>query len=300
MEPDADMARRLQEQELERLQQKASSLSEQDRRKLFERTQALRALQQEPDTPEALATLPRLRIEDLPRENRTIPCEHMRVSDVPVLRHDLFTNGILYCDIGLNLHLLPQQYLPFVPIFSRALLETGAGPDDFVALSQRISTQTGGIRPATFTSTVHQNTNGAAWLFLRAKALAHSSADLFAILNDVLFNARFDLQSRIKQIVLEEKAAFEQRLIPGGHSLVASRLRSHFSEADWAAEQMGGVSYYRFLRDCEERFDSTWDDILKTLEHMRDLLLNRKHMIINVTIDEITWPGVHAAPERLS
>ena len=297
MEPDPDMARRLQEQERERLQQVGSSLREQDRRKLFERTQALRALQQEPDTPEALATLPRLRIEDLPRENKTIPCEHMRVSDVPVLRHDLFTNGILYCDIGLNLHLLPQQYLPFVPIFSRALLETGAGPDDFVALSQRISTQTGGIRPATFTSTVHQNTTGAAWLFLRAKALAHSSADLFAILNDVLTSARFDLQSRIKQIVLEEKAAFEQRLIPGGHSLVASRLRSHFSEADWAAEQMGGVSYYRFLRDCEKRFDSNWNEILKTLEHMRDLLLNREHMIINVTIDETNWPGVH---ERLS
>ena len=86
--------------------------------------------------------------------------------------------------------------------------------------------------------------------------------------------------------MLEEKAAFEQRLIPGGHSLVASRLRAHFSEADWAAEQMGGVSYYRFLRDLEKQLDSSWSDILKTLEHMRSLLLNRKHMIINVTIDQ--------------
>ena len=159
MEPDPDMARRQQEQEREGLQQKASSLSEQDRRELSERTHELRALQQAPDPPEALATLPRLKLEDLPRENKTIPCEHMRVADTPVLLHDLFTNGILYCDIGLNLHLLPQQYLPFVPLFSRALLETGAGPDDFVALSQRISTQTGGIRPATFTSSVHQSTN---------------------------------------------------------------------------------------------------------------------------------------------
>jgi Zn-dependent M16 (insulinase) family peptidase len=125
----------------------------------------------------------------------------------------------------------------------------------------------------------------------------HSSADLFAILNDVLTSARFDLQPRMNQIVLEEKAAFEQRLIPGGHSLVAARLRAHFSEADWAAEQMGGVSYYRFLRDLEKRFDSSWGDIQKTLEHMRALLLNRKHMIINVTIDKSAWPGVH---ERLS
>ncbi len=292
MEPDPGMAQRLQEQEREHLQTVTASLSEQERSKLSERTHELRALQQAPDTPEALATLPRLRLEDLPRENRVIPCEHVRVADVPVLRHNLFTNGILYCDIGLNLHLLPQQYLPFVTLFSRALLETGAGPDDFVALSQRISTQTGGVRPAALTSSVHQSQTGAAWLFLRAKALAARSSDLFSILTDVLTSAHFDQQSRIKQIILEEKAAFEQRLIPGGHSLVASRLRAHFSEADWATEQMGGVSYYRFLLDLEKRFDNSWGDILKTLEHMRALLLNREHMIVNITVDQSAWPSV--------
>jgi len=297
MEPDPNMGKRLQEQERERLQQAAASLTESDRRKLSERTHELRVLQQKADTPEALASLPRLKLEDLPCENRTIPCEHMRIADTPVLRHDLFTNGILYCDIGLNLHLLPQKYLSFVPLFSRALLETGAGPDDFVALSQRISTQTGGIRPSPFTSSVHQSQTGAAWLFLRTKALAPRSSDLFSILNAVLTNARFNQKERIKQIVLEEKAAFEQRVIPGGHSFVASRLRAHFSEADWAAEQMGGVSYYRFLRDLEKQFDSDWSNILTTLERMRALLLNREHMTVNITVDQNAWSGVHDSLE---
>ncbi len=56
---------------------------------------------------------------------------------------------------------------------------------------------------------------------------------------------------------------------------------------------MGGVSYYLFLRDLEKRFDSGWDDILKTLEHIRALLLNRKHMIANITVDQSAWPGIH-------
>ncbi|MBM4310853.1 MAG: peptidase M16 [Deltaproteobacteria bacterium] len=285
MEPDPGMARRLQDEESARLQQAAASLSAQDRKNLAERTRALSERQQQPDTAEALAALPRLRLEDLPRENRIIPCEHMRIADTAVLLHDLFTSGILYCDVGLNLRLLPQKYLPFVPLFSRALLETGAGEQDFVALSQRISTHTGGIRPATFTSAVHRSPTGAAWLFVRAKALASRSADLFSILGDVLTSARFDQKERIRQIILEEKAAFEQRLIPAGHSFVASRLRSHFSEADWAAEQMGGVTYYRFMRDLAQHIDSGWPDILKTLEHMRELLLNREHMLVNATID---------------
>ena len=293
MEPDTDMGRRLQEQERRRLQQAAASFSEQDRSNLVRRTHALRVRQQAPDPPEALAALPRLRLEDLPRENRTIPCEHLNVDGASVLQHDLFTSGIVYCDVGLDLRLLPQSYLPFVSIFSRALLETGAGDDDFVALSQRISTHTGGIRPATFASAVHESPTGAVWLFLRAKALAPRSAYLFALLDTVLTSARFDQQARIRQIVREEKAAFEQRLIPAGHSFVAVRLRSHFSEADWAAEQMGGISYYCFLCDLERRFDSAWAEILQTLEHMRTLLLDRRHMIVNITTESEAWPGVH-------
>jgi len=55
---------------------------------------------------------------------------------------------------------------------------------------------------------------------------------------------------------------------------------------------MGGVSYYRFLLDLEKRFDGSWGDILKTLEHMRAMLLNREHMIVNITVDQNAWPGV--------
>ncbi len=71
-----------------------------------------------------------------------------------MLYHDLFTNGIVYLDLGLDLHALPQELLPYVPLFGRALLEMGTETEDFVRLSQRIGRTTGGIWPVTYTSVV--------------------------------------------------------------------------------------------------------------------------------------------------
>src|SRR5262249_37650158 len=110
---------------------------------LVEVTSTLKRLQEIPDPPEALATIPALALEDLPRRNKVIPIEVTRVAGAQVLYHDLATNGVLYVDLGFDLHVLPADLLPYVPLFARALLETGAGQQDFVGLSQRIGRTTG-------------------------------------------------------------------------------------------------------------------------------------------------------------
>jgi len=90
-------------------------------------------------------------------------------------------------------------------------------------------------------------------------------------------------------MVLEAKARQEQGLIPAGHQIVNLRLRAHFSEADWAAEQMRGVSYLFFLRKLSRAVDEEWASVLDDLEEMRRILVNRNTMILNVTLDEEGW-----------
>jgi len=115
------------------------------------------------------------------------------------------------------------------------------------------------------------------------------AADLLAILRDVLVEARLDNQERFRQMVLEEKAAQEARLVPGGHGVVNTRLRANFNEADWAAEQIGGVSYLFFLRTLTQQIETDWAGVQDTLEQIRQTLLNRAALLINVTTDAATW-----------
>jgi Zn-dependent M16 (insulinase) family peptidase len=191
--------------------------------------------------------------------------------------------------LGFNLRTLPQKLLPFVPLFARALLEMGTEDEDFVKLSQRIGRGTGGIRPSFFTSLVRGSDQAAAWLYLRGKATMEQAGELLSILRDVLLKARLDNPERFRQMVLEEKADGEAMLAPAGHQLVNTRLRALFNQADWAGEQMSGVSYLFFLRQLAHDVEKDWPSVLAKLESVRNTLLNREAMLCNLTLDRADW-----------
>ena len=176
--------------EKERLAHARQGMSDETLQQIIEDTRLLKQLQETPDTPEALATIPGLKLEDLDRQNKLIPLEISDHLGCPVLYHDLFTNGIVYLDLGLDLHTLPQDLLPYVPLFGRALLEMGTESEDFVRLSQRIGRATGGIRPVTYTSAIRGQRQSTAWLFLRGKATTAQAGELLSILRDVLLTVQ--------------------------------------------------------------------------------------------------------------
>jgi presequence protease len=289
LKPDRAQAEREAKEEEARLAAARATMSAADIAAVIEGTRSLKRAQETPDPPAALATIPTLAVADLPRANKTIPIEATRLGDTRVLYHDLFTNGVVYLDIGFDLHTLPGELLPLVPLFGRALLETGVGDEDFVRLSQRIGRATGGIWPQRWSSTVPGAPHCASWLCLRGKALPHQTPELLSILRDVLLKARLDNRERFLQLVLEEKAAVESRLAPAGSSFVDRRLRAALHEADWAEEQMSGLSYLFFLRRLATELESGWEKVAAALERIRATLINASSMLCNVTAEAADW-----------
>ncbi|HEX6384137.1 MAG TPA: peptidase M16, partial [Anaerolineae bacterium] len=158
-----------------------------------------------------------------------------------------------------------------------------------VKLSQRIGRKTGGIHTTAFVSDIRESETGSTWLFVRGKATMEQTQELLAILRDVLLTANLDNQERFRQMVLEAKARKEASLVPSGHSIVNTRLRAHFSEAGWVAEQMGGVSYLYFLRQLAQAVEDDWPSVREKLEQIRQIIINRTAMVCNVTLDADNW-----------
>ncbi|HOT90744.1 MAG TPA: insulinase family protein [Anaerolineae bacterium] len=292
LEPDATLAQHQEAAERERLAQARATMTAEELRALVENTARLKALQEAPDSPEALATIPRLTLADLDKQSRHVPTETGDLEDVRVLYHDLFTNGIVYVDVGFDLHTLPQDLLPYATLFGAALLEIGTQTEDFVKLTQRIGQKTGGIAPATFHGLVRDTDRATNWLFLRGKATVAQTDDLLAILRDVLLTVQLDNRERFMQMLLEKKAREETMLIPAGHRVALSRLRARFNEAYWAAEQIEGLNYLFFLRRLTGQVQQDWPAVLAKLEEVRDILVNRKAMLCNVTVDGESWRTV--------
>jgi presequence protease len=289
LKPDPELTKRKAAAERDRLEQVRAPMMEDDLLALIEDTRRLKQMQETPDSPEALATIPSLKREDIEPEFRPVPLEVIEDRGSRILYHDLFTGGIFYLDVGLNLQALPQEFLPYVNLFGKALLEMGTKSEDFVRLSQRISSKTGGITPQVVTSQVRQSDEGIAWLFLRGKSTIDRVGELLAILRDVLLDTKFDDKERFRQIVLTEKAARETALIPAGHSVVDARLSARFHISGWAAEQIGGIEYLFFLRKLAEMIENDWSAVLEKLENVRKYLVNRGFALCNVTVDDTNW-----------
>jgi Zn-dependent M16 (insulinase) family peptidase len=289
LKPDPEIGTRVAEEERTRLANYLATLNDEQVAGLIAATRDLKKKQEAPDSKEALDTLPILQLSDLEKTNKIIPIESSKLQETEVLHHDLFTNGILYLDLGFDLHSLSREQLPLAGIFTRLLFEMGTMTEDFVKFSQRIGKSTGGIHASTEAILRRGSKDSIAKFFIRGKATVHHVPELLEILKDILLTVNLDHRARLKQIVLEEKASLEAALIPNGHSFALTRLDSELTEAGWINEQTSGISQLFTLRELADDIDHKWKSVLKKFEALRDALINRKNLIVNVTVDGTNW-----------
>jgi len=326
--PSADANRAREEAEKAALARAAEAMSPEDLARIEREMEALKELQDKPDTPEALATIPMLSLADIPAEAPVLPTEPLALGAAAAdaisgaaqaghpanpelldasghagpraFYHDLPTSGILYLDLGFDFGGLSPELVPYLSLFGRFLLELGTDDMSYVQLIQRIGMHTGGVRSAAISATSWETRMPVPWFFLRAKALPEKASILADILIDVLTRSRFDNRERIRQIVLEEKAQAEAMLVPASTRIVNLRLKSRYNPADWASERLYGVEHLFFLRKLASRIDESWPTVLADIESLRASLIVPGNLVVNVTADRDTLRSSEAAILRVA
>lgn len=283
--PDAGLAARTEAAETARLERIVSVLTPEERSELVEETRRLQEAQQAPDSPEQLATIPSLTLNDLPRENKQIPVAVSQERDVTTLTHELDTSGILYAEVLFPLDSVPDDMLPLIPLFGRSLTEMGTTRRNFVELGTLLASKTGGLEASPLISTIRGTREPVARLCLGGKATADKVEDLFGLMAEIINETDFDNPQRFTQMVLEERARLEQSLIPAGHGTVMTRLRASCCKAGQISERMGGITYLEAVRALSERVANDWQSVRADLEILRGLVLNRPGLVVNLTAD---------------
>nr|GME11021.1 presequence protease 1, chloroplastic/mitochondrial-like [Ipomoea batatas] len=286
MQPDPEKASRDEATEKEILNKVKSSMTQEDLAELARATHELRLKQETPDPPEALKVVPSLSLQDIPKKPVHVPIEVGDINGTKVLRHDLFTNDILYAEIVFNMSLLKPELVPLVPLFCQSLLEMGTKDLDFVQLNQLIGRKTGGISVYPMTSSVRGKVDPCSHMIVRGKSMSGRIEDLFNLMNCVIQDVQLTDQKRFKQFVSQSKARMENRLRGSGHSIAAARMDAKLNVAGWLSEQMGGVSYLEFLRNLEVKVDNNWPEISSSLEEIRRSLFSKDGCLVNLTADE--------------
>ena len=239
---------------------------------VVERTAALRAAQEAEDTPEAKATLPRLRVSDIGEARPEPPLVVDTTAPIPCLRHDIPTNRLAYAMQYFDLSCVAFEDLPYVTLLCRLLKQLPtrehsadeldnllAGKLGFLSFTTEVMTQpdVDGVRPYLLVS--------AGALSEKIDALASLPREVWS--STLLLDADAD---RVRDVLTQIRIGLEQGFINNGHSAALGRAMSYSSPSAVVREQLSGVDFYLFLRDLLEHFDERLDDLRAKLAALAD------------------------------
>ncbi len=290
--PDATLATTLATQEQAQLAAVETTLTSSQKEHIRGDAERLRIKQETPDSAENLRTLPRLTRLDIDEKASYTPLIHDQLDGVPVTYAPLQTNGIVYFTVAFSLAQLSSESLSYLPIFTRALSSIGAGPYDAVKLSQQIDIHTGGIDASTLWGQhrISNETHGR--LVFSGRATVEKVPELLTLIGYMANTPHLHNRERILQIVKEDKASRDARLLPSGHVYINTRLRARYTTVANLNEQLGGITYLQFIRDVAAHAESRWDDIHHALSTLHSDTIHRSGLHVHVTCSEELIPAL--------
>ena len=246
----------------------------------------LHRFQTEPDSPEAAATLPRLKIGELSPETDKIPTEKSLLQDLPVLRHDIFTNGIAYLDMAFDVSEVPEELQIYLPILGKLSTNMGAAGLDYEAMSKRIALKAGGLS-CHLTASNNAAGNGH-WqkMIFQVKALYRNVNEAVKILADILTAGDLSHQDRMYDLIAERKNSLHASIVPSGHIFAKRTAAAALSLSAYRDEQWHGRTQLRFMNIIAATGKDGHRDLSEKLDRLRKLVFRPGKLTLNMTADQ--------------
>ena len=266
------------------LASKKNALSKEDVDELVEHTKMLVEYQKAEDTPEALATIPSLDLSDIEAKADWFIADQFKVSRIPYLHYDVFTNDISYIRLFFDLRVLNEKQLPYAELLALLLGSIGTENYSFGELDNALDTHLGGF--STYLTTYLENRDDDQLIpkfVVSTKALSVDQNKAFDLTAEILTRSLLNDKDRIKDVLTRHHSRLSASVKRDGLGYARTRLFSYTTRAGMFDELTGGLEYYWFITDLVENFETRHVDLMNTLQAISDELFTKKNLIASTT-----------------
>ena len=289
MSPNKEMAKKQESAMAEKLAAIKAGMSHEELQQVIADTARLKLRQQTPDSPEALATIPLLKIEDIAPEPQKLPLEEKTLQGIKVLYTPADTNGIVYLNLYFRADTIPQELLPYAYIYCDILGLVDTESTSYEDMTNKVNLHTGGVcfDIVNFTRPSEADTMYP-YFKVTAKAFARKLPELSDILTEILLASRYDDKKRILELLQQSRSEIELNMLQSSVQVALARLDSFISKAG-AYNEIGELSLYPVVKKLTDEFDENVDEFCRKLRSIGDLLFTSKDMVVGVTIEEALY-----------
>ena len=281
----------------EKLQAYKETLSEQEIARIVEETKALQAYQEEGDTPEALSCIPHLTREDIKKEAEGYVNELRHEAGVPVLYHELFTNGIGYLRFSFDCSHVPEELFPYLGLLKNMMGLVDTESYSYGELFHEMHIETGGMASVTNTYSKADLSDYKVRFDVKAKVLFDKLPEAFRLALIMMTETKWSDHKRLKELLEEIKSKMQSAMLSGGHTVSAMRATSYISEAAASNEQIGGITQYRLVADLAEHFEEKKTELSINMNRLVRILFRPENLLVDYTASK---EGYEKLPELVA
>ena len=254
---------------------------------------AFDAFQARPDSTEALSSVPRLEVGDLPSSFERIAHE---ISG-QVISAPMVTGGVVYTDIVFDISDLDYDELDYANLYSRMLSMCDAGDMDYSTLQTELRFVSGGYA---FFVESGSTVDGEARVFLvcRLKSLPGLEKDGLDLFLRLFMEGRIDDGKRIRAALTDISTDYQSSIVQSGQTYAMSAAAASLSPSLYIGERLSGISCWYTVEDM---LSSDASVLGRRLIAIRDKIIAKGRATVHVTAEsEDVGKAAEAARRFLS
>jgi hypothetical protein len=265
-----------------------------ERSALMELQKRTEAWQNSTDTPEQLATIPHVTLDEISPEPEQLPLEITQCQGIPVLHHSVNTSGIVYVTAYFDLNGLCQEQLSAASFLCKLLgnLETEHYSCEELQNALRRNLGSLGFGVSTYGG-LNQPEKCTLKLRVRASMLESKLDAGLELVSEIATRTKFDNESQILELLRQQKTSMNQEIVMSGSQYALGRMECGVSTSAVAEECIHGISYYRWMKD---QLENTLD--VAQLKSLYQDMISSDRMTVSVTCDQESVSA--AVAEKLS
>ena len=261
-----------------------AGLSEDEIRKLIADTKHLKEYQETPSPKEDLEKIPMLARSDMKKEAAPFYNTELSVKGIPVVHHDIYSNGIIYLTMLFDIAHVPAEDIPYLGVLKAVLGYVDTKNYSYADFANEVNIHTGGISSTIGVYPGVKDKDDYQVKFeVRTKALYDKLPEAATLMKEMLFTSNIDDEKRLYEIIAELKSRLQVSISSAGHSVASTRAMTYFSKA---AAYKDTITFYETLCDLEAHFDERKEALTAKLKEMVSSIFTKEHLLVSVTCEK--------------